>query len=151
MTMFRPYGTKLTLPIMGRSKCKLQAQDRANIRTMVCLVQGKEQILLGRHDGMRLGIISVNPAGGKVPQQTARLEEDSVKPRTEEYTEVDQRVKKRMQEITDKYPSLFEGKGIAKVFHVAFFLYIMQFPQSKHQAIGISPYNSSKQHVALIS
>ena len=72
-TKFRPYGTKLTLPIMGRSKCKLQAQAGANIRTMVYVVQGKEQSLLGRHDGMRLGIISVNCAGGEVPQQIARL------------------------------------------------------------------------------
>ena len=62
-TKFRPYGTQEYLPILGRSKCKLQAQAGAMIRTMVYIVQGEEQPLLGQQDVTRLGIIKMDMQG----------------------------------------------------------------------------------------
>ena len=49
-TKFRPYGTREYLPVMGRSKCKMQAEAGATINTMVYVVKGQEQPLLGLAD-----------------------------------------------------------------------------------------------------
>ena len=54
ITKFRPYGTKTYLPILGKSKCKLQAKVCASIRSTVYPVRGEDQPLLWKEDAQRL-------------------------------------------------------------------------------------------------
>ena len=58
-----PYGTKINLPMLGRTKAILKARSGATLRTMVYVVQGQKQSLLGLKDGQALGIIEINPEG----------------------------------------------------------------------------------------
>ena len=61
---FRPYGTAYKLPIIGRAHVTLTAEAGASITTWVYIVKDrKEQSLLGKGDGERLGIIKLNPKG----------------------------------------------------------------------------------------
>ena len=59
-TKFTHYGTREYLPIMGYSKCSLQAEAEAWIRTMVYVVKGNEQSLLRLQDAIRLRIIHMD-------------------------------------------------------------------------------------------
>ena len=61
--------------IIGRSKCRLQAEAGATINTMVYVAKGQEQPLLGLGDAKRLGILSINMKGGaRKTDMVARLE-----------------------------------------------------------------------------
>ena len=61
---FRPYGTKVRLPILGRAKVQLQAQAGATTTTYVYMNDDdKDSSLLGEKDALRLGIIKINLAG----------------------------------------------------------------------------------------
>ena len=73
-TKFRPYGTREYLPVMGRSKCKMQAEAGATINTMVYVLKGQEQPLLGLADAKRLGILTMDMKGAAQKTDTvARL------------------------------------------------------------------------------
>ena len=62
--LFRPYGTKYHLPIIGRAQVELQAENGATIKTWVYVVNDKrEQCLLGESDAVRLGIVTINLKG----------------------------------------------------------------------------------------
>ena len=64
---FRPYGTSHKLPIIGRAHVTIKAEAGASIKTWAYIVKDKkEQSLLGKIDGERLGIISLNPKGAPV-------------------------------------------------------------------------------------
>ena len=65
-TTFRPFGTEYQLPILGRTKCIMQAAAGAQVATIVYVVKGETQSLLGLWDSEKLGIIKVNPEGEKV-------------------------------------------------------------------------------------
>ena len=61
---FRPFGTAYKLPIIGRAHVTLTAEAGAQITTWVYVVKDrKEQSLLGKSDGERVGIIQLNPKG----------------------------------------------------------------------------------------
>ena len=61
---FRPYGTAYKLPIIGRAHVTLTAEAGAKISTWVYVVKDKkEQSLLGKDDGERLGIIKAESQG----------------------------------------------------------------------------------------
>ena len=61
---FRPYGTAYKLPIIGRAHVELTAEAGASINTWVYVVKDKkEQSIIGKNDGERLGIIKLNPQG----------------------------------------------------------------------------------------
>ena len=62
--VFKPFGTKYQLPIKGRTKCIMCAAAGAQISTIVYVVEGETQSLLGLRDSEKLGIIKVNPEGG---------------------------------------------------------------------------------------
>jgi hypothetical protein len=63
---FRPYGTQKHLPIRGKAVISLQSKNGARIKTRVYIINSrKEQSLLGKYDGIRLGIVKLNPNGGK--------------------------------------------------------------------------------------
>ena len=57
---FRPYGTAYHLPIKGKAKVTLQAENSAEIETWIYVVNDKnEQSLLGKADAIRLGIVQL--------------------------------------------------------------------------------------------
>jgi len=59
------------LPIRGRTKCKLTAAYGAQINTIVYVVEGEEQSLLGLKDREALGIINIKPEGTFTVRQLA--------------------------------------------------------------------------------
>ena len=65
---FVPFGTKLNLAILGRTKCTLHAKGGACITTIVYVVKGTKESLLGLRDGKALGIIKIQPEGETVRQ-----------------------------------------------------------------------------------
>ena len=78
-TEFRVYGSRSKMvPILGRSKCILQAAGGAVVRTMVYVVRGESKSLLGLQDGKALGILSIWPEGRvcRVEQRHSRAEEE---------------------------------------------------------------------------
>ena len=60
---FSPFGTEQKVPMLGRTKCQMVAKCGRQITTMVYVVKGKSQSLLGLRDGKALGIISIDPEG----------------------------------------------------------------------------------------
>ena len=54
--IFRPYGTKRELPIMGCFKAIIQNKEGMNIKTMVYVVRGQKESLLGKKDGEMPGL-----------------------------------------------------------------------------------------------
>ena len=68
---FTPYQTKEGLHMLGRTKAILRAAGGATVGTIVYIVGGSGQSLLGLKDGENLGIIKINPEG-KVDQEGVR-------------------------------------------------------------------------------
>ena len=63
---FRPYGTTYLLPIIGRAQMYLRAENGAQVKTWVYIVNDKkEQCLLGKFDACRLGIVTINLKGAQ--------------------------------------------------------------------------------------
>ena len=78
-TEFRVYGSRSKMvPILGRTKCILQAAGGAVVRTMVYVVRGESKSLLGLKDGKDLGILSIRPEGRvcRVEERHSRAEEE---------------------------------------------------------------------------
>jgi hypothetical protein len=76
---FKVYGSRSKMvPILGRTKCILQAAGGAVVRTMVYVVKGETKSLLGLKDGKDLGILSIRPEGRvcRVEEQNSRAEEE---------------------------------------------------------------------------
>ena len=61
--------SKQNLEILGRTRCELQARGGAKITTIVCVVKGAKESLLGLQDGEALGIISIEPDVESVRRQ----------------------------------------------------------------------------------
>ena len=62
-TKFRPFGTNISLPILGRTKCRLKSKAGKEVLTIVYIVAGETESLLGLKDGENLGIIRIKPEG----------------------------------------------------------------------------------------
>ena len=119
-TKFRPYGTTEYLPIMGRSKCRMRAEAGATINSMVYVMRGNEEPLLGRLDSQRLGIIQLNMKGSQQKEdRVARLEkvekQAAVKTGIVSGGQTQREIDIKIENITDKFPALFTGLGQAKV------------------------------------
>jgi hypothetical protein len=126
-TKFRPYGTDYHLPIMGWSKCTMRAESGKSVNTLIYVVKGECQSLLGLKDGKELGIVRICPQGFAKEEGVALTKEEGVAQlslmkkerlmRTglisggEEQVGIDRNVK----EIVHKYDQLFTGIGRAKV------------------------------------
>ena len=118
---FRPYGTKVRLPILGRAKVQLQAQAGATTTTYVYVNDDdKDSSLLGEKDALRLGIIRINLEGAseEVEQgndeeelrriKQTRLSELSETSRTEEE---EKDIQEAMNKLTEEYEDIFGGVG----------------------------------------
>ena len=122
LTKFRPYGTTEYLPIMGRSKCRMRAEAGATIHSMVYVMRGKEQPLLGLKDAhaQRLGIIQMNMKGAEqkvdtVARQEKLEEQPAVKTGIVSGGQTQKEIDRKMESITDEFPDLFTGLGRAKM------------------------------------
>ena len=116
LTKFRPYGTTEYLPIMGRSKCRMRAEAGATIHSMVYVMRGKEQPLLGLKDAhaQRLGIIQMNMKGAEqkvdtVARQEKLEEQPAVKTGIVSGGQTQKQIDRKMESITDEFPDLFTG------------------------------------------
>ena len=65
-TKFRPYGTSVQLPILGKPKVYLRAQAGAVIATHIYISKvDNETSLLGKINAERLGIVKINLRGSR--------------------------------------------------------------------------------------
>ena len=112
---------------MGKAKVVLKARAGAKINTTVYVVKDQEESLLGKKDGRRLGIITIDPEGlekaiikeeledkvnniSTVTKQKAKEEGKISDNQTQK--EIDEDMKK----IVEKYETLFKGGiGEAKI------------------------------------
>ena len=73
---FRPYGTNISLPMKGRAKVELEAVNGKKHNTVIYVVKGDVETLLGKEDAMALGIIQINSEGDfeEKQEKIARLQ-----------------------------------------------------------------------------
>ena len=103
---FRPYGTHYLLPIIGRARVFLQAENGARIKTWIYVVKDqKEQCLLGETDACRLGIVTINLKGAEKEVDVHRITPIS---RSEET--LTRPPPFNEQAVIDKFPGLFTNK-----------------------------------------
>ena len=57
---FSPYGTKIKLEVKGRAKVVLKNRCGLQVNSIVYVVKGQTESLLGQRDGRALGIIKIN-------------------------------------------------------------------------------------------
>ena len=104
---FKPYGTNIVLPVIGRAKVVLQCQAGAEVKTMVYVVRDQKESLLGRRDGQKLGIIMIKPEGKAAEQQIRQITSVSKEKLFEE-----DKVEANMEKLKGKLQELFrEGIG----------------------------------------
>merc|ERR1712082_558522 len=70
---FTPYGTAIRLPVMGRAKVVMQNQRGKHLKTMVYVVQGQTESLLGKRDAEALGILQIALEGAAPSEQVNRI------------------------------------------------------------------------------
>ena len=111
---FVPFGTKQNLPILGRTKCTLQAKGGACTTTIVYVVKGAKESLLGLRDGEALGIIKIQPEGETVRQlDTVIREKDPADDDVVSGNQTQAEIDRSMEEIVSKFPKVFKGLGRA--------------------------------------
>ena len=77
---FIPYGTAKVLPVMGRAKVVMQNQRGIQRKTMVYLVEGQTESLLGKQDAEALGIINIVPEGAAPADMVKRITPVTIAP-----------------------------------------------------------------------
>ena len=60
---FVPFGTDGKLECIGRSNAVLEAKAGAKLRTMIYIIRGVSENLLGKTDAVKLGIVEFRPKG----------------------------------------------------------------------------------------
>ena len=60
---FKPYGTQITLEVMGKAKVLLKNKAGLKKNAMVYVIQGAKDSLLGRLDAEALGILQLSKSG----------------------------------------------------------------------------------------
>ena len=124
---FRPYGTRATLPIIGRAKVEMKARAGAKIDTYVYVNDDdKDSSLLGEDDAKRLGIVKINLNGAahEVVQDEAEFESETEIARRikqnklselskgEQETEQQREEQnKSMEKLAKEYKDIFGGVG----------------------------------------
>ena len=101
-----PYGTSQNLEVMGRSKCILMAGAGAEVTTIIYVVKGAKESLLGLRDGEGLGIIKIQPEGEPV----RRLDMFTAAPAPEETVSGGQnqgQIDQHMSDLVGKFPKVF--------------------------------------------
>ena len=118
-TKFCPFGTNYSLPMLGRVRAILTSASGATTRTVVYVVKGEKQSLLGLKDGKALGIITITPEGRSKEQEVRRLS-DERKQKVSSQKVISAGMKQeeinlKIESLVEKYKSVFKGLGRAKV------------------------------------
>ena len=76
---FKPYGTQVILPVKGRCKVVLKNENGGSKNSMVYVVAGQPESLLGKMDAEALVILQINVKGGtaEVNRVTQVLKEET--------------------------------------------------------------------------
>ena len=106
---FIPYGTAKVLPVMGRAKVVMQNQRGIQRKTMVYLVEGQTESLLGKQDAEALGILNIVPE--VTPVTKAPINLAGVVSGNQTQVQID----KKMEKLSKEYDVLFQGIGKAKI------------------------------------
>ena len=116
---FTPYGTKYKLPVLGRAKVVMTNLKGMKINSMVYVVKGQKESLLGQSDGVRLGILSINPEGSKpgelVHKMTVVKKEPVKKTGIISGGETQMQIEAKMSKLLGEFKPLFEGIGKARI------------------------------------
>ena len=116
---FIPYGTGVSLPIKGKAKGVLKCKNGKKVKTNVYVVKGEHESLLGKQDGMALGIIKINPNGGfnedRIRQIGNVQKEPVVKGGIVSGGQTQEEIDACMEIIKEQFADIFEGIGEAKV------------------------------------
>ena len=111
---FRPYGTAYHLPIIGKSKVWLKAENGAEILTWVYIVNNKKETsLLGKEDATRLGIVKLDLKGAneEVVKKIQYIPKSDTKKETiVSGKETQEQIDNNMKQLMDKFPQLFSDK-----------------------------------------
>ena len=118
-TRFCPFGTNYSLPMLGRVRATLTSASGATTRTVIYVVKGEKQSLLGLKDGRALGIITITPEGRSKEQEVRRLSDE----RKQEVSRQEvisggvnqQEINLKMERLVELHKSVFKGLGRAKV------------------------------------
>ena len=123
---FTPYQSVEGLQMLGRTKANLWAPGGATTSTIVYVVRGSGQSLLGLKDAEDLGIIEINPEGRMDRQVVRQLVSDKKKkvPDTGVVSggQTQAEITSNMTMLVDKFTDLFTGVGRAKVDPIHIFM-----------------------------
>ena len=116
---FTPYGTASTLPVMGRAKVVMQNQMGKQRKTLVYVVQGQTESLLGKLDAEALGIIQIVPEGSAPGDGVHRITPVTKDPvnmsGVVSGNQTQAQIDKKMESLIKEYSMLFKGIGKAKI------------------------------------
>ena len=111
---FVPFGTDGKLECIGRSKATLEATAGAKVTTIVYIIRGVSENLLGKSDAVKLGIVEFRPDGAaeKVRMLSETLKKtipmaDEIVSAGMSQAEIDD----KMEMIANEHKDLFEGFG----------------------------------------
>ena len=116
------------------------------INTIVYVVKGQKQSLLGLLDGEALGIIKINPDG----DQCVRQLQNHNKLDPPEINSTDESGVQNIEEIIERYNSVFHGIGRARVEPIHIFTEPNTAPrQQKQRPIALHFRDKFKVHIEL--
>ena len=123
--VFSPYGTNLKLPVKGRVKVVLQNERGLQVRTIVYVVKGQTESLLGKRDGEALGIVRIDNKGAR-PQErlnhiTQVKKELKVGAGVVSGGETQIQIDVKMVGMVEEYKDLFQGIGKVKLAPIHIF------------------------------
>ena len=70
---FKPYSTDTTVPLLGCMDVKLTNNKGKSIKTKVYVTEGQTESLLGKEDGIALGILKINPDGDEPDEKDEKV------------------------------------------------------------------------------
>ena len=111
-----PYGTSQGLTVLGRSKCRLTARAGNTVETVVYVVRGAKESLLGLKDGEELGIIKIQPEGGLgnfTESAVRRVDDDIAEGGQSSGGQTQEQIDQDMADLVEKFPKVFKGLGRA--------------------------------------
>ena len=113
---FVPFGTNGRLKCIGRSKAFLEAKAGAKLKTMVYVIRGISECLLGKDDAIKLGIVEFHPEGAtevvrKLSETLKKAVPDAGQVVSEGMTQSE--IDDKMESIVKDFSGLFEGFGRA--------------------------------------
>jgi hypothetical protein len=116
---FVPYGTKQSVPVLGKARVMLQCEEGMRTYTTVYVVQGQTENLLGERNAVALGILAIRPKGSKANQVTVAnisvIKKETPAAgeisRGQSQTEID----RDMSAILEQFQDMFCGIGVIKL------------------------------------